>query len=109
MNNSYTIRSADIVEAAYDRAVNLERMGYLKDANEASMAVYTRTALAYKKLDRKVPENKEKLKGLKKLVKKRFRPLMRYKGNSISQKIRIIIFMLFPVWHGKHLVKSESN
>ena len=109
MRSDYTIRSTDIVDAVYDRAINLERMGYLKDANEASLAVYTRTALAYKKLDRRVPENKIRLKQIKRLVKNRFPALMKYKGNSLTQKLRIIVFMLFPVLHGKYLVKSESN
>ena len=109
MRSKYTIRSADVVDAVYDRAVNLERMGYFKDANEASMAVYTRTALAFKKLDRRIPENKKRLKQLKILVKKRFPALMKYKGNSLYQKMRIIVFMAFPILHGKLLVKSESN
>ena len=108
MRSDYSLHSTDIVDAVYDRAINLERMEYLKDANEASMAVYTRAALAFKMLDRRVLENKKRLKEIKKLVKKRFPALMSNKDNSIYQKLRIIVFMLFPVWHGKHMVENDK-
>ena len=101
MHTEYNIRFTDIVDAIYDRAEWLERIGQHKLASETRLFVYSRVSVAYSHLDKNNPEHKKRLKEIKAIYDDCYRYLI--KDRSISKKEKIGLFALkyFPVLHGR--------
>ncbi len=99
MHSKYDIRFTDIVDAIRERYIWLEAIGQKDMANEARMFIYPRVAVAFANLDSKIPENKKRLKEIKKIYNECYPILMKQKGIPLTQKIRLTLLRFFPELH----------
>lgn len=109
MQTPYRLQSTDIIDACDLRAQKLEVLGQAKHANLARLHIYSQLALAYAKLDRKLPENAARLKQLQAIYEQHYPSLMRYRDNSRKQKLRLWLLHKSPSLHSIIYGKSQSQ
>lgn len=107
MNTEYNIRFTDIVDAVYDRAQWLERIGQKKLADETRVFVYSQVSAAYAHLDRSNPEHAKRLGEIKQIYDECYAILKKSNQIGWKQKVRMFILKNMPSLHtalwGKHM------
>ncbi|MGN0172215.1 MAG: glycosyltransferase family 2 protein [Acutalibacteraceae bacterium] len=99
MHSAYTYRAVDIVDAVYARANKLEELGQPRLANEARLVVYSQTAVAYARLDRKDEQNRARLAEATAIYRECYPKLMADPLISKKQKLRLWLLRRLPSLH----------
>ena len=111
VHTRYSPRSADVIEAVYLRAKNLDTVEGVHDhADEAYLALYSRLAISYSNLDASDPVAKAVLKKNKSLYNEVFFRLFFDNHFSLKQKLRFLLLRVSPWLHKKlYPAKAEGN
>lgn len=106
----YGQRCADIIEAVYLRARNLDTIeGVHAHADEAYLAIYSRLAIAYSNLDLGEPGARSVLQKNKKLYDQVFWRIFFDKHYSLKQKVRFLVLRICPRLHKKMYPASAAG
>ncbi len=99
MHTEYSIKFTDIVDAIYDRANWLDKIGQKKLADETRLFVYSQVAVAYAHLDKNNDEHFKRLKEIKLIYNKCYNKLKKSKQVSMKQKVRLFVLKNIPSLH----------
>lgn len=99
MNTEYSIRFTDIVDAVYERAEWLDRIGQKKLADETRLFVYSQVAVAYAHLDRSNQAHSKRLSEIKALYDECYESLIRSAYIGWKQKVRMFTLKNYPSIH----------
>lgn len=99
MNMDYNIKFTDIVDAVYDRAKWLDRIGQRRLADETRLFVYSQVAVAYAQLDKNNNEHIKRLSEIKILYDECYEKLKKSKQIGWKQKVRMFILKNNPSLH----------
>ncbi|MBQ6266795.1 MAG: glycosyltransferase [Clostridia bacterium] len=99
MHAAYHPRFTDIVFAIKERYEWLESIGQHALANEARLFIYSRVAVAYAHLDRKDPEQAQKLAAVAAIYRECYPVLMQDGATDGRQKLRLWLLRYLPAVH----------
>ena len=99
MNSEYRIQFTDIVDAVFERAQWLDRIGQKSLADETRLFVYSQVAVAYAHLDRSNTEHAKRLNEIKIIYDACYPVLMRSNQIGWRQKTRMFILKYMPTLH----------
>lgn len=99
MHTEYSIKFTDIVDAIYDRANWLDKIGQNKLADETRLFVYSQVSVAYAHLDKNNDEHFKRLKEIKLIYNECYNKLKKSKQVSMKQKVRLFVLKNIPSLH----------
>ena len=96
MNKRYDARSTDLIEALDLRINKLRSMRYDDLADRQLVFLFNHTVEAFSKLKKADNASRERLSVVKAICNRHFTAMLSYKGFSIAQKYKIVLFRFFP-------------
>lgn len=101
MRSAYSIRFTDIIDAVMERVKWLEGKGQTLLANEARLFIYSRVAVAFAHLDKKVEKEAKRLDEVFAIYKECYSKMMQDRTIGIKQKARLWLLRYCPALHSR--------